>query len=76
MENLNLSLQLITITFLTLHCTAFTLESPLLFAKHYFIPKLFLTERLRSVLSHLFFSIFETLPRWRLLFQNNGNINL
>ena len=61
----------------TLYSISFILESSLLFPKHFFIPKLFLLEHVRSVLYHLFFfSFFETFPGWCLLVQNNGNINL
>ena len=63
--------------FLTLHYTAFHL-----FLNHgryiqnvIFILKLFLIEHFRTVISHLFFSVFENLPRWRLLVQDNGNLN-
>ena len=58
----------------TLYSISFILELSLLFAKHFFKPKA--TRKFRSVLCHLFFSIFETLPGWCLLVQNNGNMNL
>ena len=73
MENINLSLPLITLTLLTLHCAAysisFILESLLLFAKDIFIPKLFLIEHLKSVLSHLVFKCLEPLPDGVYLFK-------
>ena len=51
MENLNLSLPLVTVTLLTLHCTAFHLflNHRCYFQNIFFMEKLFLTEHLRSV---------------------------
>ena len=71
MENLNLSLPLITFTLLTLHCTAFHL-----FLKHrcylqnifYFFPSWTFEKCIKSSI----FSFFETPP----LVQNNGNMSL
>ena len=77
MENPKFSLPLIALALLTLHCTSFHLVlNYRCYLQNIFIPKLFLNEHLRSVLSHIFFSIFQTFPRCCLLAQNNGNINL
>ena len=52
-----------------LYSISFILESLFFFAKHFFIPKLFLIEHLRSVLSHLFFQFLKPLPDGVYLFK-------
>ena len=44
--------------------------------KKNFIRKNFLLKHLRSVLCHLFFSIFKIFLRWCLLVQSNGSMSL
>ena len=64
-----------TLIVLSLHCAAFHL----FLNNRCYLQNIFLYQNISwlniwEVLSHLFFSMFETRPRWCLLVQNNRNM--